>query len=285
MSVLRQPGSLIRNAEMRLIEIMRRVTRRRREQRFRWKLRSGNRRKSRLHSQVFSCSKLGEVESTNADYAEASVDFRRITIADGISRSFRPREWARHLVRKVNEIEQQQVFESLNHIVHEFDLGNPAELSWPEKAVLERYGSQATLLTVSVSPLSNGEWSVNAISVGDCLLVVVPEDSSRYPLLTWPFSYVDEFPSVPGSICSLSPHLRGDISGPWTATVRAGDRLLIMSDALARYFVSEVRQKRDIDQIFPFLSSPDLFKKWATHSMSTGLVEEDDLTVAEVVFT
>jgi hypothetical protein len=264
---------------------VKRRIRRRREFRSRWRLLPNPSATQPVSTRIFSRSKLGEDESTNADYADVSSDLRRLTVADGISRSFRPRDWARHLVAQANQMEPTQIIGSLDSIVSSFDPGNLDDVSWPEAALRDRFGSQATFISAALTPRDDGSIDVTVVAVGDCVLAVVEGENSLRRVITWPFATSPEFPSVPGNVCTALPYLRGDLFGPRHFVLRSGLRLLVMSDAMGRAMLAGIEAQRAIDEIFPFLFTETDFHEWSTDAMRNGKVEEDDLTIVEVRYT
>ncbi len=261
---------------------MKRAIRRRREFRFRLRSLPKPTVTWAFSTRVFTRSKLGEQETTNADYAAVSTDSRRLTVADGVSRSFRPRHWARHLVVSANELEPTQIIESLESIALNFDPGDLANMSWPEAAIRERFGSRSTFISISLAPRDDGSVDATAVAVGDCVLAIIDELDDLRHVVTWPFATSQEFPSAPGNVCTAHPFLRGELLGPRHFVLRRGLRMLVMTDAMGRAMVGGIEAERRIDEIFPFLFTGTDFHEWSTAAMMNGKVEEDDLTIVEV---
>lgn len=257
---------------------MKKISRRRRETRVR-RLRRRTR-APQLSFRTFTTARISENASTNADF----VDFNEtsISIADGVSRSFRPKEWARYLAQKANGSTVEVFRDNLETICANFPTPDFDNLPFTQRGLYDRYGSQSTLMTVHLSPSSGGSVDVTAWSIGDCFLICTAPNISPELMTTWPFSHPDEFPQAPSVICTQTPYVRGIEYGPVVMTINSGERLLVMTDALGRYASRCLKGGLQVNQIFPFLDESVEFGQWARDSVEEGVIEEDDFTIAEV---
>lgn len=256
--------------------------RRRRNQR-RWYQVSRTRKRSCNNVRIFSCAKLGENPPTNADFAVSSENGLRVTIADGVSRSFRPRDWARYVSNRINSVPISQMIEQIACLPKEFSMDSIEGMSWPEQAVRDRYGSQTTVMSLEFKlNRKRQNIEIEAVGIGDCLMVIIGNKTADTPVVSWPFRSVQDFPQIPTSVCTLSPHIRGQVHGPFSFTTQNDDVVLVMTDALGRYFLGGVAKGLKVEQLFPFLFSTGDFEDWALSAMRAGQVDEDDLTIMEV---
>jgi hypothetical protein len=259
---------------------MKRVRRIRRELRRRLRPRARDSALVAIESRIFTCPKLGEAENTNADSAYVSSERGSVAIADGVSRSFQPRQWSQLLVRAVTEVDEGSLTE-LATKCSEATSHDSRDLSWPEKALRDRFGSQATLLSVKFHRLNRNEVLATATAIGDCLLARISKKGAREYVQLWPFADTESFPAVPGNICSVSPHIRGQVVTA-QLSLELEDRLLLMTDALGRYFVRQVSENRSVIESFPFLHQAMTFQEWSLVAVESGVVEDDDLTLVEI---
>jgi len=265
--------------------MLRRTSRRRREYRRRLSFRRKRETKAIFDCRIFTRARLGEDKGTNADFALFSHLTRRVALADGVSRSFHPAAWAEFLVRTLTESDLPLSPSSISTAAEQFAPVNEADLSWPEVALLRRFGSQSTLMVVEFIPETSKEINLRTFAIGDCLLVRANASSRIEEAFLWPYTASADFPAVPGSICTSPPHLRGDTHESVLITASQGDSLFLMTDALGRYFARSREAGLTLKQIFPFLERTNGFDSWSEVAMATGLVDEDDLTLVEIRFT
>jgi hypothetical protein len=265
-------------------KMIRRASRRRREIRQRWNFRRRKPSILTVDCRIFTWAKLGEDEATNADRADFCQSRRRYMVADGVSRSFRPQVLAEYLVSSFVRSDLPLAHSSLETIMQLFTPWSGDGLSWPEAALLERFGSQSTFLAVDISQLNSTDFLISAIAVGDSVLALVNANDPIGLASVWPFQNVADFPSIPGTIGTSTPYIKGSAHGPADFTARQGDSLLLMTDAIGRYFARSCETGVSLSRTFPFLENDTGFADWANAAMTQGLVEEDDLTIMEIRF-
>jgi serine/threonine protein phosphatase PrpC len=242
----------------------------------------------------FCLQKLGNEE---ADYEDAFApkiegiidqETFAIAIADGATESSFASEWARMLTRafvkeRFTNIQALQVrTEILSKRWHTFVNRRPLPWFAEEKV---RLGAFTTLLGVELASNSNGSdesgsWS--AIAVGDsCLFQVRNGDL----VISFPISSAGEFGSSP---TLLSTNLACN-SQLWekvmlqTAEWHSGDILLLATDALARWFLTEYENnEKPWDILFGFTEDPsprESFQAWANDARRSNRLANDDITL------
>ena len=107
-------------------------------------------------------------------------------------------------------------------------------------------------------------------------------DASNNPNLVQrfiPFTKVEDFPSGPDILSTKAPHLRGHIK-TFEILATESQKLLLMTDALARYAVSHGSLGIDIESIFPFLGGSDTdFVDWLQTARQNGLGDDDSTLI------
>lgn len=232
----------------------------------------------------------GDYEDAFAPKAVGIVDQRSfsLAIADGATESSFASDWAKILTRAFvkepfTDIQALQArIELLSKRWHSFV--NRRSLPWfAEEKV--RLGAFATLLGVQLTSNSDGSsgagtWS--AIAVGDsCLFHVRNDDLIR----SFPISSATQFGSSP---TLLSSNLARN-SQVWdsvkfqSAEWQAGDLLLLATDALACWFLSEHENREKPWNILLGIAedswSSESFKAWANNARRSAKLKNDDITL------
>lgn len=211
-----------------------------------------------------------------------------LAVADGAAESSFASDWAKMLTRAfvkepfTNIEALQSRTEILSQRWHSFVKRRPLPWFAEEKV---RLGAFATLLGVELAPSSNGShesgsWS--AIAAGDsCLFQVRNDDLVR----SFPISSAGEFGSSP---TLLSTNLVRN-SQLWekvkcqTAEWQPGDLLLLSTDALACWFLSQHENNEKPWNIllgFTEDSSPsESFEAWAADARRAAHLKNDDITL------
>jgi len=104
-------------------------------------------------------------------------------------------------------------------------------------------------------------------------------------LHSFPVTRSVQFSSRPGLVSSLPSgnrdlsHITSTIEGQW----RDGDRFLIMTDALAHWFLRSVENGLDgVTTLECSLSDPARFQHWIDHLRESHALRNDDVTVVTV---
>lgn len=228
-----------------------------------------------VRTQRFECACSGEAESADSCALQRLPRDGCAVVCDGVSRSHVPGAWARALaMRLVGSTETMSA-----ELARSLSTAMPVAgaLDW-DVAQLARRGSHATALRARWH-WSQNMWSVDLESVGDCLFVCDGGDR-RDELMTWPFRSVGEMPHAPSVLSSVEPNLRGQCAArqlhvPSTSATR----LLLMTDALARFFLAA---RGSVDDRLPFLCETADFNGWVRDKRSAELLEDDDITLVVV---
>ena len=205
-------------------------------------------------------------------------DVLRVALADGASSSIFARQWAQLLA---------EAFAALPFVAAEMEkrlalLGQlwrrrvaSDDLPWYAQEKLAS-GSHAALLVVSWDRVQ-GRWLAHA--VGDACLFVVRENRLRH---AFPVTRSQSFDNRP----DLLPTETGRSLPPFReakGTLRPGDRFLLMTDALAAWFLGETEAGRRPWEALPFGDSD--FAGWLRARRAEGALRNDDVTLIEVAVT
>jgi hypothetical protein len=156
--------------------------------------------------------------------------------------------------------------------------GNP--LQWFEERGLAR-GPAATTLGLTLSD-GGGSQTWQAVAVGDCNLFQVRDQAV---VTAWPYEHAACLPFVPNFVTprdieevDLEPKvLRAD--GTW----QPGDELYLMTDALAKWFLTGVaRDQAPWETLARVGRTHDAFLAWTDAEWTAAGLEEDDVTFVGV---
>jgi hypothetical protein len=213
-----------------------------------------------------------------------SPEWGRFAVADGASESAHAGPWARLLVEDfvhspgcppdwacrlppLQERWEEQIGRGRDP---------EAGLDWFIEAH-ERPGAFATFLGVAVE-----EHTWSACAVGDsCLAHTRPSGLVR----TFPLARAADFNSTPALVGSrTSPATAVRSTAFAESTWEEGDTLWLMTDALARWFLSEAEAgRRPWDVLDQLLCRPDsAFRAWAERLRDEGVLRDDDVTLVAV---
>ncbi len=110
-------------------------------------------------------------------------------------------------------------------------------------------------------------------------MVVNASDSANPVQKFMPFTKVEDFPSGPDILSTKAPHLRGHIK-TFEIPASKDQKLLLMTDALARYAVAHRSAEIDINSIFPFLGGSNTdFADWLQNARQNGLGDDDSTLI------
>jgi len=231
-------------------------------------------------------------------------------VCDGATESALAKDWARLLSRAAAEgaLERSDLLaggtafeEFASSAVAQWDPwlaqytqtrtaeGRP--LKWYEHTKLAE-GAYATLLTVRVDPgpgvrheAAEPAWRWRAAALGDSCLFHLRDDRL---VQAFPVETVEEFGTTPdlfgsrnhdAALLACRTRFTEGRCGP-------GDRLLLMTDALAAWFLSAPDQDGAVRQLLEFAGPDDLdaFKQWLNGLRSGGQLRNDDVAVVRIDF-
>ncbi|MER0241746.1 hypothetical protein AAHZ94_06860 [Streptomyces sp. HSW2009] len=164
-------------------------------------------------------------------------------------------------------------------------------LKWYEHTKLAE-GAYATLLTVRVDPGADGApgqtesgWHWRAAALGDSCLFHLRDDRLAQ---TFPVTTIEEFGITPDLFGSRNRDVgllarRAQFTEGWSS---AGDKLLLMTDALAAWLMSATDQESAIGQLLEFAGPDDLdgFTNWLNGLRGTRELRNDDVAFLRIDF-
>jgi hypothetical protein len=235
----------------------------------------------------FQVSRRGLAPEECQDAGAADALRRRFAVADGASESAYCGLWARLLVEDFvagNGVDHASWMASLPALQGRWSRevdprpGDPP-LPWFVEERL-RAGAFATFLGLSVEPAADeAGWHWHALAVGDSCLFQV---RSGALVTSFPVQHTADFSSTPWLVGSRTA-ARGlhQASGP----AQAGDRLYLMTDAMALWFLRfaefGARPWEDLERL---LAETDdtRFAAWVETLRQAHLLRDDDVTLLGV---
>jgi serine/threonine protein phosphatase PrpC len=231
--------------------------------------------------QAFHLAKAGNAPAEYEDAFAASAARSRFAVADGASEASFAAAWARLLAEGFVEAKKPwQNLEWLEPVRQRWSAevdGLPVPWYAEEKREM---GAFATLLGVAFRPPdADGRGAWRALAVGDSCLFWIRQERM---LGSFPLTRSDDFGNEPRLLCSRPSADTGGkpdrASGHW----RPGDRFLLMTDALAHWFLHEIeRGVLAIAEVAGLLGESDpqaAFRDWVETRRATGL-RNDDVTL------
>ncbi|MFD4242253.1 hypothetical protein ACFWP3_11760 [Streptomyces sp. NPDC058525] len=233
-----------------------------------------------------------------------------VGVSDGATESALAKDWARLLSRTAAEQAMERpdllaggaAFEEFaasavaqwDPWLAEYTHARVAEgrpLKWYEHTKLAE-GAYATLLTARVDPdpgpetgASEQAWRWQAAALGDSCLFHLRDDRlvRAFPVVT-----AEEFGTVPDLFGSRNHDaaLLGRRTRFTEGRCLAGDRLFLMTDALAAWFLSSHDQDSAVDQLLEFSGPEDLggFTRWLDGLRERQQLRNDDVAVVRIDF-
>jgi len=213
---------------------------------------------------AFWLPKEGHSAEEYEDAFAVEVASGRFAVADGASESAFARLWARLLVEHFvaqRSVEVPDWHDRLPEVQHQWQEALASrQLPWhAEQKVL--YGSFATFLGVEIRSGDSGlQWQ--AVAVGDSCLFHTRGDQLLY---AWPLEKSDQFNDSPRLVGSRTPSDEVNYNralwklphpdGKDQLQLSSGDRLWLMTDAMAQWFLTEYESGRcpwqQIDEALP----------------------------------
>jgi hypothetical protein len=229
-----------------------------------------------LRWQGFWLAKRGHRPEEYEDAFAGDPTTGRFAIADGASESAFAAEWAKLLVEGYVSIptRPREWLAGLRARWHEQLCGR--ELPWYAEVKFEE-GAFATVLGVAfgaVRPDRSRRW--HAWAIGDCCLFQVRHDRL---LVRFPLTQADEFGNRPDLLCSRSrPGYKTKETlarGDW----QAGDHLLLMTDALAQWFLQQAEAGQRPWKLIEQRAAAKTFTGWVEELRDAKVLRNDDVTL------
>jgi hypothetical protein len=235
---------------------------------------------SSLRWLALSVPKRGHADHESEDAWRGCPRLGRFAVADGASESCFAALWARLLTEGFIAVRRPRDLGSWLEASRRQWFAEVMPLALPWYAEIKREeGAFATLLGVRArwpTPDRPGRWQ--AVAVGDSCLFRVREGRG-----------VRAFPIKQSSEFSNLPCLIGSRTGPIVApkrssgSLRPGDRLLLMTDALAQWFLcAQETGGRPWEAVTRLLSAAqpeDEFTAWIEELRTRNSLRNDDVTL------
>ncbi|HYT87494.1 MAG TPA: protein phosphatase 2C domain-containing protein [Gemmataceae bacterium] len=233
-----------------------------------------------LFCQAFSLPKRGNSAEEYEDAAAADPRRGRFAIADGAAESSFAALWAQLLVTGFATAESTDLTPWLNWLPalqQRWDATvSGRALPWFAEMKLQQ-GAFATFLGVIVEP---ARW--RAVAVGDSCLFQIRRGRLHR---AFPLTSADGFGTTPwlvGSRTSCGAALEDRsqrAEGDW----QTGDRLWLMTDALALWFLEEVERCRgpwqELEGLLRAATPRDAFVEWVGKQRDACRLRNDDVTL------
>jgi hypothetical protein len=229
-----------------------------------------------LRWQGFCLPKRGHRPEEYEDAFAGNPAAGRFAIADGASESAFAADWARLLVEGyVRAPARGREWLGLLRARWHDELSG-REMPWYAEIKFEE-GAFATVLGVAfgtVRPEGSRRW--HAWAIGDCCLFQLRQDRL---LVSFPLTQVDEFGNRPDLLCSRSRpgHKTKETlaRGDW----HPDDRLLLMTDALAHWFLQEAAANHRPWEIVEQRATEKTFAGWIEELRDAKRLRNDDVTL------
>jgi hypothetical protein len=212
----------------------------------------------------------------------------RFAVADGATESSFAGRWARQLAfiycqpgtpppTDVEGFRQKIDRQSAKWMQHVF----AKPLAWNFLAKAQR-GAFATLSGVTFA--GDGRW--DALAIGDSCLFQIRRNEL---LRAWPPMAADAFGFHPMLLCSIAAQNDAlwagleqcSTSGTW----EAGDVFLLMTDAIAKWFVQKIADGgRPWTSLLDAAASAQSFAEWIDALRDAGAMPNDDVTLLQISF-
>ena len=202
----------------------------------------------------------------------------RFAVADGASETSFARQWAELLVDRF--VHEPPVAASLREWVAPMQAtwagaNQPKAVAWyaEEKA---REGAFSSLLGVAID---HGRW--RAMAIGDsCLFLVRAGKIER----AFPLARSEQFSNRPlllSSVARANQKVWDDVRND-EGELQGKDQLLLMTDALAQWFLVEVEMRRRPWAALARTTSQDSFAAFVDLLRASGALRNDDTTLVRI---
>lgn len=238
---------------------------------------------------AWSVAKPGNRPDQNQDaYASEERDGRiRLTLSDGVTEeSFDSRGWATTLCTSFLD-RPADLDQKLAEVAGTFaakvetrvaNADKTKAYSWLAKPRSD-FGSKATLLSVELGPgRKKGTYDWKAFAVGDTNLFVIRGGEM---IKAWPLESSSDFgrnADVASTKAVFATAWRTDAKG----TLEPGDRLYLMTDALAQYVLAKKEAGEPVWSTLAALDSEAAFTAFVQDARDAGMTP-DDTTLQRIV--
>lgn len=218
----------------------------------------------------------------------------RVAIADGATGATFSAQWAKILCEDyaAGRLTQESLNARLPLLSAQWQRGVEAQsLPWYAQAKVDAGGSHAALLGVTVSP-HTGHYQ--AFAVGDCTMVHLRQTDvntdNTEVVASFPYTRFDDFGNSPVLLGTQQNAMQNIMAHTviYQGNLKSGDTLLLMTDALAAWFLREIEKKRAPWQWLEPLKSnrkgSDQLTQWVQDMRDSHRLKNDDITLVSVCF-
>ena len=222
--------------------------------------------------------KSGHAATEYEDAYAVSPDALRIAVADGASETSFARQWAELLVQGF--VHEAPTPEQLSEWVAPLraawnDAQKGKATAWYSEAKA-RDGAFSSLLGMAID---GDHW--RAVAVGDsCLFIVRAGKLER----SFPFTRASQFNNSPMLVSSVAKGQSpvADCATTADGELQVGDRVLLMTDALAQWFLVEAELGRRPWGALAKLTTPEHFQGWLELLRGGRALRNDDVTLVSL---
>jgi hypothetical protein len=217
------------------------------------------------------------------DSISTDLPHLRFAIADGATEGFDSRRWSRYLTRAWISTSSSTI-EGYDLVERVRPLGERLEKKWSGRRLswyLEEKaagGSFAAFLGVQLN--SDGTWS--AVALGDACLVI---ERDRKVQDSFPLSSAAEFSSRPILVGSKTDReLTRESMRLGRGVCLAGDVVLLMSDAIACWYLGQAANAQDLlDEFHAATSAANEFLVFVERERAARRLRNDDVAVVKLI--
>jgi hypothetical protein len=221
-----------------------------------------------------------ECEDVMETLLDKEADILNIAIADGATESIFSREWAEILIKGItsNRIRNKKSLAAiLPSLRNQWEaIITNRELPWFAEAKAEK-GAFSALLFVQLD-FKNSKYIFWGI--GDCCLFLIRKKKLVKKI---PYTEITEFgenpflmPSKHGDFSELEQHF---FTSPRKLQIKGGDQFLIMTDALAAWFLRMAATGGNPWDTLTKFKHEDEFKTWLSEERTRKTILNDDVTL------
>lgn len=226
------------------------------------------------YEDAWAASEAGEASG----FVSASPNLT-VAVSDGASAAIFARDWARRLTAAFTtgdvgaEVSESRIGEiaAREGALWRVDVEKKAT-SWHAQEKLQT-GSAATLLVMSLSA-DERKWA--AFAIGDVCLFVIRSGRLKYAFPVAKSAGFDDRPDL------LSTEARAalPVVKRFGTAIESGDRFLLMTDALAAWFLTNFEKKSRPWETLP--ADPEAFADFVQNERNAAKMKNDDATMIEI---
>jgi hypothetical protein len=220
---------------------------------------------------VYSLPKAGNDRAEYEDAFAGSPAQGRFAIADGASESAFAGAWANLLVEGYTRHDGDWSAWLPGARKSWYEACRERTISWFAENKFQE-GAFASFLGVSFDD-ARRRWQ--AAAVGDCCLFQTRDQRLLHAFPIGKSSAFGNQPDLIGSLASSRKINRKRLQGDW----RRGDQLILMTDALARWFLLQTEQKKMPWPEIASIKTQQAFEAWIEKARAGKELRNDDVTM------